>query len=399
MFNKTLSGTLLISGTAIGAGMLGIPLVTAKAGFLPALGITAAVWLFMLATGYLYLEAALWMPEGSNVLSISRRFLGRSGRLFAGGMYLFLYYCLMIAYFAGGAPIFIDLLKNGLGLAPTGVWGYLSYGVVFGGIVVFGLKFVDRINYLLMTAMFLAYFALVGGGTAAISWERFGKRDWGEALFAAPILFSAFGYHNVIPSLVTYFDRNVKILRRSIFWGTLIPFAVFAVWQWLIIGAVPLSAIEGALAQGMPATQALQSLTGYPWIMQMGQFFAFFALVTSMLGVAFSMVDFLGDGLKWRPIGAKRIILCAAVFLPPFVLSVLDPSIFVLAIGFAGGFGEAFLNGLLPVAIVWAGRYVKRAEGREQLAGGKEMLAILFLLGLSVVALEAIFLAQSFFAT
>ena len=399
MFNKTLSGTLLISGTAIGAGMLGIPLITAKAGFLPALGITTAVWLFMLATGYLYLEAALWMHEGANILSISRRFLGRSGRLFSGGTYLFLYYCLMIAYFAGGAPIFIELIRNGLGLAPAGMWGYLFYGLVFGGIVFVGLKFVDRINYLLMAAMFLAYFALIGGGSSAVSVERFGERDWSEALFAAPILFSAFGFHNVIPSLVTYFDRNAKVLRRSIFWGTFIPFLVFVVWQWLIIGVVPLSAIEEALANGQPATQALQSLTGHPWIMRTGQFFAFFALITSMLGVAFSMVDFLADGLKWKATGGRRILLCLAVFLPPFALSVLDPSIFVLAISFAGGFGEAFLNGLLPVAIVWVGRYLRKVEGREQLFGGKKILGFLALFGAAVVIIEVIFLAHSFFAT
>src|SRR5580658_748713 len=115
MFNKTLSGTLLIAGTTIGAGMLGIPLLTAKAGFLPAVGITAAVWVFMLATGYLYLEATLWMHEGANVLSMSRRFLGRSGKWLAGGTYLFLYYCLMVAYYAAGAPIFISFVREATG--------------------------------------------------------------------------------------------------------------------------------------------------------------------------------------------------------------------------------------------------------------------------------------------
>ena len=151
MFNKTVSGTLLIAGTTIGAGMLGIPLVTAKAGFIPAMGITFAVWLFMAATGLLYLEATLWMHEGANVLSMSRRFLGRSGRIAAGGTFLFLYYCLMVAYYAAGAPIFASLLGIG-----ASVWTYLAFGIVFGGIVFFGIKAVDRINYILMAAMFLS---------------------------------------------------------------------------------------------------------------------------------------------------------------------------------------------------------------------------------------------------
>lgn len=271
MYNKTLSGTLLIAGTATGAGMLGIPLITAKAGFLPAMGITLAVWFFMLATGLLYLEATLWMHQGANVLSMSRRFLGKGGKIVAGGTFLFLYYCLMVAYYAAGTPIFTSFL----GLELT-VWAYLIFGVIFGGIVAFGLKAVDRINYILMAAMILSYVALVGVGVPQIASERFVSQDWSKVVFAAPILFSAFGYHNVIPSLTTYFNRNVRVLRRSIFWGTFIPLVIYLLWQWLIIGVVPGPAIDAALAQGKPATAALQTLVGSPWVMQLGQFFAFF---------------------------------------------------------------------------------------------------------------------------
>jgi tyrosine-specific transport protein len=395
MFNKTVSGTLLVAGTTIGAGMLGIPLLTAKAGFFPAMGITILVWLFMLATGLLFLEATLWMHEGANVLSMSRRFLGRTGKLTAGGMFLFLYYCLMVAYYAAGAPIFMSFLEQGLGLAPEGVFGYLAYGLLFGGIVAFGLKAIDRINYLLMVALFLSYFALVGTGADLVSKERFQESQWGAMVFAAPVLFSSFGFHNVIPSLVTYFNRDVRVLRKSIFFGTLIPLFIFLIWQWLIIGAVPEQAIQDALVNGKPATAALQTLIGNPWVMKLGQFFAFFALITSMLGVAFSMVDFLGDGLKIKRTGKQRALLCLIVFLPPFVLTVLDPAIFVTALGFAGGFGEAFLNGLVPVMLVWVGRYVRQIGGREQIPGGRLVLAILFVLSLSVAVLEIIFVLTS----
>lgn len=380
MFNKTLSGTLLIAGTAIGAGMLGIPLITAKAGFIPAMGITIAVWLFMLATGFLYLETTLWMHEGANMLSMAKRFLGNWGKVLTGVVYLFLYYCLMVAYYAAGAP-----------LVHSSPLGYIVFGLIFGTIVVFGIKLVDRINYILMMAMFLSYFALVGMGIPAISHERFFTQNWSQVFFAAPILFSAFGYHNVIPSLTTYFNRDVKVLRRSLLWGTLISCVIYLIWQWLIIGVVPQSAIDKALQLGQPATAALQALTGAFWIVTLGQFFAFFAIVTSMLGVAFSLVDFLADGLK---IEAKKLStrswLTAIVFLPPLVLSLLDPSIFVTAIGFAGGFGEAFLNGLLPVALVWVGRY-KMKLGNPQLGGNKGILLLLFVLGLAVMGLEAFF--------
>jgi tyrosine-specific transport protein len=388
-FNKILSGTLLIAGTTIGAGMLGIPLVTASAGLLPALGITLGVWLFMVATGFLYLEATLWMHEGANVLSMSRRFLGKTGRLFAGGTYLFLYYCLMVAYFAAGAPIFASFF----GFDPS-FSSYLLYAIFFGGIVVFGIKAVDRVNYILMIAMFLSYAILIGVGIPKISLPRYESQDWSKAFFAAPILFSAFGFHNVIPSLTTYFNRNVRVIRASIFWGTFIPLVVYLIWQALMIGAVPLSSIEQTLAEGNPATAALQTMVDSPWIMRMGQCFAFFAIITSMLGVAFSMVDFIADGLNIKANRAFiRLFLTGVVFTPPFLLATIDPKIFVAAIGFAGGFGEAFLNGLLPVAIVWVGRYKRELGGHEQLGGNQLMLISLFVLSLSVMVLEAAFLS------
>ena len=216
-------------------------------------------------------------------------------------------------------------------------------------------------------------------------------------MFAAPVLFSSFGFHNVIPSLVTYFNRNVRVLRKSIFFGTLIPLIIFLIWQWLIIGAVPEGAIQDALVNGQPATAALQTLVGSPWVMKLGQFFAFFALITSMLGVSFSMVDFLADGFKIKRTGKYRVLLCFLVFFPPFILTVLDPKIFVTALGFAGGFGEAFLNGLIPVMLVWVGRYFRKLDGKEQLGGGRPLLSILFALSLSVAVFEILFVLTNGF--
>ena len=79
-FKNLLSGSLLIAGTSIGAGMLGIPLITGQAGLKPALLITVVTWIYMLMTGLLFLEVTLWMPKGSNVLSMAKRFLGPKGQ-------------------------------------------------------------------------------------------------------------------------------------------------------------------------------------------------------------------------------------------------------------------------------------------------------------------------------
>ena len=54
-----ISASLMVFGTSVGAGMLGIPLMTAEGGFGNALFVTFLVWLFMAATGLILLEATL----------------------------------------------------------------------------------------------------------------------------------------------------------------------------------------------------------------------------------------------------------------------------------------------------------------------------------------------------
>lgn len=389
--SKVMSGTMLIIGTTIGAGILGIPLLTARAGFWPAVAITLFVWFFMVCTGLLYLESTLWMHQDANILSMTKRFLGNGGRLVSGVVYLFLYYCLMVAYFAVGAPIFGHFVQSMVGFGEGHLTSCVIFAIVFGTIVSFGLKLIDRVNYILVIAKFIAFAILIGGCFFEVDMSRLLPHDWSQTVFAAPILFSAFGYHNVIPSLTSYYQRNVRVMRLSIFLGTGIPLLIYILWQWLIIGAIPPGAMQAALDQGLPATAALESLTGMSWVVDAGRYFAFFAIITSLLGVAFSLVDFLGDGLNFQRSGRHRVILTALTFLPPFLLTVWDPTIFVNAIGFAGGFGEAFLNGLLPIALVWVGRYWHRLEGEPQLPGNRWLLVTLFICSVAVMMIQIIF--------
>jgi len=393
-----ISVTLLISGTIIGAGMLAIPLVTSQAGFLSAFFITFLVWLFMFLTGILFLEATLWMHKDSNILSMSKRFLKNKGRIISGATFIFLYYCLMIAYFAAGGPLLASFIESIFQISLRGWPIYAVYGLLFGSIVGVGIKCVDRVNYILMSALFISYISLIVAGSKEISFERlFYFHNWSKIIYAAPVLFTSFGYHNIIPSLTFHFNRNAKLMRWAIFCGTLIPFVIYIMWQYLIIGNIPQEIIQETLKAGKPITEALQSFTGVSWVKDMGRVFALFAIITSMLGVSFSIVDFLGDGLKMKRYGKDRFLLCLLTFIPPFILTSLDPKIFVLAIGVAGGFGEAFLNGILPTLMVWIGRYKDKLESTFKLFGGKITLAVLLIAGFLVMGLEVLYIIRQYF--
>ncbi|MEM1283041.1 MAG: aromatic amino acid transport family protein [Chlamydiota bacterium] len=388
--DKSLLGAVfLISGTCIGAGMLALPFVTSLSGFYPSLLIGTLCWLFMMVTGLLFLEATLWLPDGANVLSITKRFLGRGGELVAGVTFLFLYYCLLVSYMDEGTPLLKNILTQITGLEIPNGYDSLLFTFIFGLMVLWGTKLVTHINWFLVAGLIISYMYLISAGNKNVTSENIEASRWGLWLFAAPTLFSAYGYHNIIPTLSTYMKRDAPKLRLAIIFGTTLPFIVYSLWQWMVIGSVPSNELAQATSGELRSFEILESVTHNPWIGVVGGAFAFFALVTSLLGVSLSMVDFLGDGFGVKRSGITRAWLCSLVFIPPMIITFYNPGIFITAIGIAGGFGEAILNGIIPIAMFWIGKYTLRLDTKLWIPGGRVTLALLLLATLFIMCLEA----------
>src|ERR1700722_18229331 len=106
-----LGGGLIVAGTAIGGGMLALPVLTAPGGFLPAVIIYILCWLFMTATGLLLVEVLLWSKTEVNIVSMAKMTLGLPGKIVAWVLYLFLFYSLTVAYLSGGGALVGDVFE------------------------------------------------------------------------------------------------------------------------------------------------------------------------------------------------------------------------------------------------------------------------------------------------
>lgn len=377
---KVLQGALLVGGTAIGAGMLALPIASAEAGFIPAIGVYSICWLFSLITGLLLLEVALKMPKDANLISMSRRFLGRVGQIVAWCLYLFLFYSLTIAYITGGGNMLGGLLFP----QANRIWGMVVFAALFGTIVTIGQRIMHQMNLILMFALIMSYIAFIGFGFDKVHVEYLKRMDFRYAFFALPVVFTTFSYQGVIPSLVSYLGHHRKMLRLSIIIGVTIPFIVYLIWDFLIKGIVPVEGPHGLLQarnEGLDAVTPLQFILPYAPLTKIGRLFAFFAVTTSFLGVTTGLIDFLADGFKCKKTGGKKILLACLVFIPPICIGALDPSIFFIALKYAGGIGCVLLLGMLPTMMVWIGRYVKRelSDQGAQVKGGRWLLFILII--------------------
>lgn len=379
-FGHVFRGSLLVAGTSIGGGMLALPVLTSQAGFAPSLLIYLACWLFMACTGLLFLEVSLWMEGEANIVTMATRTLGVAGKVAAWGLYLFLFYCLTLAYVVGSGDLILSLVQ---GYVPLTSWqAQLLFLAVFGPLVYFGANVVGRLNVFLMLGLGISYFAFVYLGAGFVDSNLLMKANWSKIWFALPITFTAFAYQGIIPTLVTYMHRDVRQVRLAILIGSFVPFITYVVWQWLILGIVPTegpNSLAEALAQGQNAVHPLKHVLNVPIVYIVGQYFAFFALLTSFLGVTLGLLDFLADGLNIQKTSQNKFWLCLLIFVPPVLFALVHPHAFLIALDYAGGFGCALLLGLLPVLMVWAGRYHLHLKGEYQVAGGRTLLLFLAL--------------------
>ena len=370
---SALGGALIIAGTCIGGGMLVLPVIPGVGGLYYSLLLFVACWLFMAATALLLFEVCLWMGKETNIVSMAGRTLGPWGRGAAWALYLFLFYSLTTAYCTGGGSIVKDL--SGLGFSP---WtGSVLFVLAFAPFVAMGAIFVDRINRWCVLGMALALSGFIALGLQEVDIRLWEHMDVRAALWGLPVIFGSFGFQGTVPSLVHYLRADEKKVRFAIIFGSSIPLLTYVVWQALILGVVDADALLAAQKVGMNAVQPLKDVVQSQAVYTFGQFFAIFALISSFLGVTLGLKDFIADGfgIKKTPLG--RVYIALLTFGPPLCFALLGPQIFTSAMQYAGGIGVALLLGLMPVLIVWRGRYSLGFEGRPQLGGGRIVLVLL----------------------
>lgn len=330
----------------------------------------------MAGTGLLFLEISQWLKGESNIISMADTTLGDVGKGFAWLLYLFLFYCLTVAYMVGCGNIFVALSQSRI---PDWLGPFVCT-LLFAPLILIPTRLASHLNVWLVAGLAISYFGFVFLGIRYVNSELLRFHDWSNSLRVLPIAFTSFAYQGIIPTLATFMHHDAKNIRKAILIGSFIPLIAYAIWQWLILGIVPIegpNGLQDALNHGKNAVEPLKYFIDNQAVYGLGQAFAFFALITSFLGVALGLRDFLADGLKIQKDLKGSFLLSALVLLPPLLIATLYPHIFLTALDYAGGFGCALLLGLLPIIMTWVGRYRLNFPYDPQLPGGKIVLSLL----------------------
>lgn len=372
---KMMGSSLIIAGTALGAGMLAIPMVLAQFGLFYG---TLLMVLICFGTTYaalLLLEATIKAGGGLGLNSIARKTLGKQGQLITNGLLYALLICLLMAYILGAGDLLSKLLSN-FGVELTATTSQVVFTLLAGAVVASGTGVIDKLNRALFFVMLASLFATMVFLAPSMTQENLMQvtsHDHVDLIKTSAILFTSFGFMVVIPTLVSYnHEATDKQLRNMVIVGSLIPLVCYLCWLFAVVGNLSEEQFRSFknVSDLMAAFEA-QS----PWVGNVLSTFTGLALLTSFFGVAMSLFNQNKDMFNQN----TAVTYCIS-FILPLAGSLLAADKFLQVLNYAGII-LVFLAVFVPLVMVHKQRFMKVAEDRYSAEGGRPMMLFSLLFG------------------
>jgi len=376
---------LIIAGTTIGAGMLALPIASAGLGFMVSTAVMVVIWAFMAYTALLMIEVHQFASKDATLHTLAYKLLGRKGQAVASFSMMFLFYALCAAYIAGGGEQVYEKLKVISDDFPIQS-GAIIFTLIIASVVTISTRSVDLLNRFFFIIKFVVLAFMLAFLFPFTSVEKLIHMPTSNALIFAslPVVFTSFGFHGSIPSIVKYIGKDIKALRFIMITGSALPLVVYILWQLVSHGTVSSSVLleNESLSSFI---KALSLVVNNSSISALVSAFANLALATSFLGVSLGLFDFIQDVLSSKEKRASRVFASIVTFLPPLGFALFYPQGFIKALGFAA-FALVILALFLPAAMV----YKQRQSTNEgyQVAGGNLGLVLVFLFGISIICVQ-----------
>ena len=322
-----LKAIAILVGTIIGAGILGIPAVIAKAGFLTGLVsiiLLGAVILIL----HLYLgEICLRTKKRHELTGYAEKYLGKWGKGFMTFSMAFSIYGALVAYFIGEGVILSSIFGGGNPLYYS-----LGFFAIMAVLVYIGLKAIGKTELIMNIAMVVVILII-----SILSFKYFDISNisgfyFKNLLIPYGVIFFAFVGTTAIPELKEILIKDKKEIKKAIKIGTMIPIAFYAIFAFIVIGVV--GGNFSKLSSGEEIATIALGLFSNSLINLFANIFAIFSMATSFLALALA--------IKWMfqyDYGLNKKISWVLTVSVPLVIALLGLTTFIQTLGIVGAVG------------------------------------------------------------
>lgn len=389
-FRSYLGPTFLLAGTAIGSGMISLPIVLAKFGIihciLAVLGFAMLTYLSALVRSDLNLNtnAAATLTEVGQVFHCA--IAGQIGDFLLKMLSL----SLLSAYISGGASMLNVLCFPKL----SSTFSILLLGILITLVFLFASRAIIKINktcFIGMFSLLLLIILLLFFHTYIYHIPfKMGHISFFDITTMIPVIFTSFGFQGSIHSMTKLCNNDRKLVHSACFGGSVISAIIYLFWT---IGILIIIAnthptffqqmLDGAPIEVGTLVQVLSQAASSSYIIIGIQIVSIFAIATSIFGVGLAMLDLFQRELHQSK--TKSILFTVwiptliAIFIPNAFIKILNVSGIILAI----------IALIIPTYISWR-MQKNHVLKTTPMIHNRFILCSLFICGLAIIVLGVI---------
>ncbi|MFP4169039.1 MAG: aromatic amino acid transport family protein [Desulfonatronovibrionaceae bacterium] len=345
-----ISVSFLVLGNCLGVGVLALPIKSGLCGFFPALAGIVLVWLMMLTSAFVIgYKINIQKSSTFDIPSFYAQETNQLGKWVAIACNLILLYGVLVAYLSGMTTIINNLIPVKLSDPLVTI----VYFLLTTTLILFGSAIMRKGNMFIVIAVWISFIFLIIYGAQDFELSKLGGADWGFFPIGIPVAVSAFHFHNIIPTVSRSLNHDVWATRKAIFIGVGLGLVINLIWVLIVLGTLQRmgldpNTIEEAYWHDLPATIPMDRLLHSRVFEVSGFVFAFLAVTASYIANGTGLFGFIRDMTNTYLNTRNKSLVAVLTFLPPLVVTLIYPDIFLSALDVVGGVGETILFIILP---------------------------------------------------
>lgn len=383
---KQLGASFLLAGTAIGSGMLSLPMVLAKFGIFNSVLIMFAFAVLTYFSALIRADLNILSNPDASLKDVGIFFHCPKTGTFGDILLKLLHFSLMAAYVSGISSIITVMFNNTISfpmiltLFSIGIIVLLS---IFRNLIVHINKFLFIVMFSSLIVVIVGLFLQTKVNAFSQSIENISISEWTTLV---PIIFTSFGFQGSIHSMVKFCQNDRKLIKTACLWGSLIPALVYIIWTVAILLVVFNTDVQffhkmaagevsdvGQLISVLSHATSFKSLQTIIWIISL------LSILTSVLGVGLSLLDIVEK--EWKIKQWQTISIVVGL---PALLSFFIPNAFVRILNIAGII-LAFMAIIVPIII--SQKMQKDCDCQNLLLKNKVCMLITLLCGIMIILL------------
>ncbi len=361
----------MLVGTIVGAGILGIPYVIAKAGFLYGLGLIVALGVVILFVNLFMGEVVLRTKKQHQLTGYAEKYLGKWGKRIMLFSMLISLYGALTAYLIGEGQTLFSIFKFGSPLLYSLVFFIITSIIIYSGIKATGKAELYLILLLTLVVAAIGIFSF-----DKIQFSNFSAFNPAYLFLPYGVVLFAYLGAPAIPEMQEEIGKHKKLMKKAIVFGSIAPVVLYLIFTIIIVGVIGLPNFELLAPNERIATVAL-SMYSHPLLGLLANFLAVLAMFTSYLTIGMALFQMYHYDFSITKTTSLSLISL------PLIIVLFDITSFIAVVGATGAIAGG-LEGILIVLMYWKSKLLGDRKPEYQLPKHKligTIIILVFLLG------------------